>query len=1018
MVQPLNKSEALARVTELVASFSQNESDYIRSNYNETQCRTEFISPLLQAFGWDVYNTKGLALSLREVIEEATVEVGEEKLSKKPDYELRLAKQRKLFIEAKKPHVKIETDKAAAFQTRRYGYSASLPISILTNFRHIAIYDCISPPKETDAANVARIALFKFEELAERLDELWPLLSRESVYSGEFDQRFAIDATRKGSNQFDDLFLKQVRKWREKLAVDIHKHNQALSSDELTYAAQLFLSRIIFLRICEDREIEQYETLKNLPKKNTFAAFMEQLKKADEFYNSGLFKLLNDAPLKIEISDDILLEIMEELYYPRSPYTFAVVETAVLGEIYEQFLGDVITITNGQVAITTKPEVRESGGVVPTPKHIVDAIVERTLLPKLSGKGPSELKDFTVADICCGSGAFLLSVFDQLMDHYLAWYQAHTSSIHGEIYEVTNNQWRLSFEEKRHILLRHIRGVDIDSNAVEVARFSLLLKLIERETFDVLKEFVDQKKTAALPSLDKTLLCGNSLVSLKEWKEALGTPKPDVLKKINAFDWNREFPKEMSTGGFDAIVANPPYIRIQTMNNYSSEEVAFYQSKGSPYSTGKEDNFDKYELFVERALMLLNSSGRLGVIIPHKFMNTQAGKGLRVLISENKLLEEVIHFGVKPVFGKAIMNYTCILILAKGANADTIKVEYPTTIEAWRYGKPGLISNVPVVNITASNWELTDTSTRDVLENIRTKFPKRLGKEAEIFVGLQTSKDKIYIAKAARETASTVYFSYNQKEWPVEKSILRPCLMDEQLYAFKQPQANSWMIFPYVLTDTDKGVKANLIQPKELKQQFPGCFAYLTARKQELEARNITGGIESERQFYQFGRSQSLVKFNTPKIVLPILSKGPRYAYDESNIVCTGGGNGPYYMVRATNPDLSDLYLLAVLNHPILEGFIRTNTSPFQGGYYSHGKQFIENLPLPIPTKAEKKKIEQLVQSLMAALNNSSARTPHAITLRDRECDRLRKEIEDSITKIFGVTDEELEIIKSIPIPT
>ena len=102
------KAGARARVVALVRAFQRNEADYLSAAYNETQARTDFITPLLEAFGWDVYNTAGQPLGLREVIEEATVEVGEEKLSKRPDYELRLARQRKLFIEAKKPSVRID----------------------------------------------------------------------------------------------------------------------------------------------------------------------------------------------------------------------------------------------------------------------------------------------------------------------------------------------------------------------------------------------------------------------------------------------------------------------------------------------------------------------------------------------------------------------------------------------------------------------------------------------------------------------------------------------------------------------------------------------------------------------------------------------------------------------------------------------------------------------------------------------------------------------------------------------
>lgn len=175
------KAAGRAQVAALVRRFEQNQGDYLKASFNETQARSEFITPLLEAFGWDVRNQQGLPLSHREVIEEATVEVGEEKLSKKPDYELRLARQRKLFIEAKKPSVKIDREAAPAFQTRRYGYSASLPISVLTNFHQLAVYDCAPPPNETDGAVVARVALYPYTDFNSRFDELWETLSREFV---------------------------------------------------------------------------------------------------------------------------------------------------------------------------------------------------------------------------------------------------------------------------------------------------------------------------------------------------------------------------------------------------------------------------------------------------------------------------------------------------------------------------------------------------------------------------------------------------------------------------------------------------------------------------------------------------------------------------------------------------------------------------------------------------------------------------------------------------------------------
>ncbi|MBS0225745.1 MAG: Eco57I restriction-modification methylase domain-containing protein [Proteobacteria bacterium] len=1015
------RATARARVGELVQSFRRNEADYLGAAYNETQARTDFITPLLAAFGWDVHNATGQSLGLREVIEEATVEVGEERLSKRPDYELRLARQRKIFVEAKKPSVHIDRNRDAAFQTRRYGYSASLPIAVLTNFHQLAIYDCLPKPDEADEAHVARILLVRYDEFEARFDELWPLLSREAVYSGDFDRRFSVDATRHGADQFDDFFLRQVRSWRERLARDIHQNTPGLSPAELTYAVQLFLSRIVFLRICEDRDIERYENLRGLSGGNSFNALLEELRRADAFYDSGLFRLLDDARLGVRISDDVLSGIINELYYPQSPYTFAVVETEVLGEIYEQFLGEIITINaHRAVEIVSKPEVRESGGVVPTPRYIVDAIVQRTLGPHVAGRAPADLATFTVADICCGSGIFLLSVFEFLTDHYLAWYQANDRENHvgRTIYEASAGQWRLTFEEKRRILLTHIRGVDIDANAVEVARFSLLLKLIEDESAAGLQDYVDRTGLRALPELEGTLRAGNSLVSQAEWMAARGTALPArLLEKVNPFAWPNEFPAEHARGGFDVIVGNPPYIRIQNMQAYSPEEAAFYQNAASPYTTAQQDNFDKYALFIERSLSLVRPDGRLGFIIPHKFMTIQAGRALRRLVTVGHVLEEIVHFGVQQVFGRQAANYTCLLILDRRGRPE-VAVERVEALEPWRYGAPSPRNVLPAVELTDEPWQFANADTRALFARIRAACNRELRDAAEIFVGVQTSADPIYIFRAVAETTNTVTLRWNDRDWPIERDIVRPCLHDARLYPYTRAEANAWMIFPYEIVNGGR-TAARLIQPAEMAQRFPVCLEYLTARQAELERRNIVGGSAADRQFYQFGRSQSLTKFDSPKIILPILSLEARYAYDENNIMMTGGGNGPYYLIRPEDgaPE-TNFFLLAVLHHPLSEAMIRTHTSPFRGGYYSHGKQFIEHLPIPLATPQQRAEIDALVGQLIGANDAAqAARTPHQKTLHERNATTLRDQIEVHVSSLFGLSGPDIALAKAVPIP-
>lgn len=1013
------REAARGRVRELAQQFARNEGDYTRTgtSYNETQARTDFITPLLEALGWDVHNRQGQPLDLREVIEEATVEVGEEKQSKKPDYELRVARHRKLFVEAKKPSVRIDRDRSASFQTRRYGFSASLPVSVLTNFHQLAIYDCRPAPGETDEAHVARIDLFSYDEFDSRFDELYDKLSRESVYSGNFDSRYDIEISRHGTQQFDDHFLGQVRSWRERLVRDIHQNNPELTPAELSYATQLFLSRIVFLRICEDRDIEKYETLKALSGDAAFDNLMAIIRQADSFYDSGLFNLLDDERLGVRISDGVLANIVEELYYPQSPYTFSVVESSVLGEIYELFLGEIICVNDsGEVEIVLKPEVRESGGVVPTPRYIVDAILRRTLERSISGRSPDQLRDFTVADLCCGSGIFLLGAYEFLLGHHLDWYVENDRDQHigSRIYEVSGGHWRLTFEEKRRILLQSIRGVDIDSNAVEVARFSLLLRLLENESADGLKAYAQTCRTTVLPNLASQIRHGNSLVSYEELENYDPQAAPPLVEKICPFSWDREFPEEIARGGFDVIVGNPPYIRIQNMVTYSPEEVGFYQSSGSPYTTAHSNNFDKYALFIERSLSLVGPEGRVGVIVPNKFMTLTSGRSVRQLLSGSRLVEDVVHFGAQQVFGRGAQNYTCILVL-KRDGAENAKLEKVTDLARWRYGEQGAVSTIPAVRFGEDAWTIGSQEAQIVFDEVQGNCSKTLGSESDIFVGVQTSADDVYIFTAESETQESVTFTWDSREWTLEKGILRPCLHDVQLHAFARPQPNKYIIFPYRLG----GRRASLIQPEEMQTEFPGAWAYLQARRQQLEGRSITGGAASERQFYQYGRSQSLTKFDSEKIILPALSLEPRYAFDDQDIVVTGGGNGPFYLIRSKAGSNSDLnFLLAVLCHPVSEAFVRMRTSVFGGGYYSHGKQFIDGIPIPDASEEIRVEISDLVQrTIRASSEAQSARTPARRTALGREAAALRTRVEEKVSLAFGLSEDDLKVILSVEVP-
>src|SRR5690242_15591521 len=410
-----SKEECFEQLKILISAFEKGYAIYKTPIYNETQLRIDFLNPLLKTFGWDVDNEKSKTQFLRDVIQEESIDVEEEDsvTKKNPDYTIRIQGMRKFFVEAKKVSIDLDKLSKSAFQTRRYGWNANLGISILTNFVILSVYDCRHKPNTEDAASVARYQIFHFTQFLKRFEELYQLLSYQSVASGYIEEYFAV--TQKETTTFDDYFLKQIENWRQGLANNVIANNNGFNNEDINFLIQRLLNRIIFLRICEDREIEKYETLRNIKSYNELKHLFIL---SDKKYNSGLFDFIEDKfSLNINLKSEILIEIFNELYYPLSPYDFSVVDPTILSQIYERYLGSKISILSDRKAsIVEEPEVTASSGVVPTPKLIVQNIVKETLAPLFDGKTLDQMQQLKLADICCGSGTFLISIYDYLFE--------------------------------------------------------------------------------------------------------------------------------------------------------------------------------------------------------------------------------------------------------------------------------------------------------------------------------------------------------------------------------------------------------------------------------------------------------------------------------------------------------------------------------------------------------------------------------------------------------------------------
>ena len=632
------------KIIELVEDFTENKHEYTNPEvFDEENTKVKFLNPFFEELGWNVRN-EGLSARFREVVFEDSIKVGSK--TKSPDYSFRLGGERIFFVEAKKPNQDIATNKEHAFQVRRYGWSAKLPLCILTDFEEFAIYDTTIKPDKNQNASIGRIKYYKYTDYVDKWDEIYNIFSKEAVLSGKFDNYANnVKHDKKGTSEVDDEFLKEIEHWRLLLARNIALRNQDLSIEDLNYAVQLTIDRIIFLRIAEDRGIEPGNQLeKLLQKENIYTEFAKICKKADEKYNSGLFHFnpydkedftTDTYTLDLTIDDAVFKEIFKNLYYPNSPYEFSIISTEILGKIYEQFLGQVIRLTPGhQAKVEEKPEVKKAGGVYYTPQYIVDYIVENTIGEKIKDKTPNQISKLKVIDPACGSGSFLIRAYQYLLDYHLDYYSNMKKPPKDVIYEDRKGLKHLTIREKKRILKNNIYGVDLDTLAVEVTKLSLLLKVLEDQNKDLLEAQQKLFHERALPNLSNNIKNGNSIVNSKIiTQEKLSL---EEIKKIKPFDWKQEFPdifcETNKDNGFDVVIGNPPYISAKVHAKFNPIERKFI--KKSFDFTG---SWDIFITFLNQAINITNSKGYYGWIVPNKLLISEYADSTLNKLTKNGL---------------------------------------------------------------------------------------------------------------------------------------------------------------------------------------------------------------------------------------------------------------------------------------------------------------------------------------------------------------------------------------------
>jgi type I restriction-modification system DNA methylase subunit len=971
-------AEAKTEVERLVDRFSHLRAGNHR-RYNEAATRQEFILPLFRALGWNVEDT-------REVSPEEKVSRGF------VDFAFRLSGIPRFFLETKKLRADLE-DPRWAQQAINYAWLKGVTWAVLSDFEGLKVFNA-----EWQESIPVR-AIFKdlhWQQYLDRFDDLW-LLSPPAMQEGALNRAAEEVGKKARKTPVSRQLFADLTEWRRELFRHFRPYNPTWSIEQIDEAVQRILDRLIFIRTCEDREIERRRLLPALRqwrdqgrKKDLVKLLNALFREFDAAYDSRLFaphlcEELTSEPTPYE-------RIIEGLYQVPGGYgfyDFNAIDADVMGTIYEQYLGHRAQDPEGKQVVDRRAK-RKAQGIYYTPQFVVRYIVGQTLGRLLEEWDYERARQVKVLDMACGSGSFLIEAFD-VLDRYLARVRGQDpASPAGDMHD---------FARRMEILTNNLYGVDLDTQAVEIARLNLLLKAVNRR--------------GELPMLDN-IRQGNSLISgaPQELEAAFGSNWRDK----HPFNWEEQFPYVMEWGGCDVIVGNPPYIRIQTL---PQGDVAWY---GNHYRAAS-GSYDIYVLFVERALQLLRPGGVMGFILPNKFFQASYGKQLRGVLSEHKAVWRVVDFEDAQVFEDAT-TYTCLLFVRKEPIPQVAYVAAGDWLKA-QPDQPALLpDDLPEVLVSEERlserpWVFVPNKEAELLEKLEAVGTAFGEAGAQIYQGIRTSANDIYVLKGVLTAGKIWKLRSNAlgKQVELEPTLLKPFLRGEEIKRYRPTKPSHYVLVPYQIVEDS----AELIAPERLRTQFPLTWDYLEANRDVLEERE-RGRMRHER-WYGYVYPKNLERFNRTKLMTPDIAPSASFAFDS---------DGEYYFVSGygislETPQEDFLYVLGLLNSKLLDFFFKRVSTRLRGGFYRYFTQFIERLPIrrinfgdPADV-ARHDRMVAWVEKMLLLQQEKAAADAALLDIRHdlaRQIEQLDAQIDALVYELYGLTEGEMAMVEGRQTPS
>jgi hypothetical protein len=1009
------KTIAKKKLGELLAEFAAFNRNGVLKGQSEATART-WVEKYLAVFGWDASNPHQVRQEYRIQGRAARRLKQEGTIHRRPDYCLLSHERRTLYIDVKKFEADLKDDPGIAYQVRCYGWSEGFKVSYAFDFEELSVYDCRIQPKSDDDADIARIQYLRFEDYPAHFDWLWDFFAKEAIDAGSLSRRLPDDERPKGSKTMDQDFEEKLSKWRKELAKSILRYGKEREPACISAAAQRILDRIVFLRICEEFGYEETGTLLEMGQDEDgfWPLFLEEHdKRYCRVYDGILFPASGeDDPTGIDshlrswwLKGRIFREITDSLYSPH-PYRFDVVPLELLGGIYERYLGKRLRVIGNDVDDEYKPEYQRTKGAVYTPPWIVRRVVQKTLAPLTKNKSPEELLRLRVLDPACGSAGFLMGVYDYLEAQILAWFEAHPTDPRRLSFLVEEADERYLAPPIARAIIDHcLYGVDIDPEAVEIARMSLALRYLDRTAG------FDGEPHLLLKGIGRNIRQGNSLVGPDI--VGLGLDPETVIRETMPFDWNNRttgFGDIIAGGGFDAVVGNPPYIEVKRYREWMPSQYRYLKDSGV-YETTAQGKTDLAMPFMEKGMKLLREGGRLGFIIQNRFFKTDYGEIVRAWLRRNKSLSEVEDFRDLQVFSGRT-TYTAILSLQN--NSPSVNYRTFANLDDAMIGKANVNVRLKWKDIDDHVWSFDQP---DLLE-IHRELTRRHGTigqrpDLQISVGLQTLYGKLYQFEPVEVKPRTIVGRNGEGEVvSLERGALRPLCRNRGFYPFRIDNADAWVIFPYEIAEG----QAHEIGWREFASRFPKTGAYLDERKRKLaKAVEVEDGAD---RWHLYTRPQNLVSQTRPKVLYPSSIEDTTAALDLEGR--TYQDNVRINSISLKTADILQLKSMAALfNSTLFNALAKLKAGLGDSGWRQFNRQFTELVPFPsaiIEDDATIKKLSKLADDISGLQNKSLSTDSEGARAGFRAAiESLWDQLDIAVEAAYQITSAQKSVLKKYP---